>query len=49
MFPLGGLLLCLKLITIKPALVNSDNPGQEGCIVTVHLLDPSQNHTRPDT
>jgi hypothetical protein len=32
-FPLGGLLLYLKVITAIPALVNSDNPGQEGCIV----------------
>jgi hypothetical protein len=25
-FPLGGLLLCLRVITVKPALVTSDNP-----------------------
>jgi hypothetical protein len=31
-FPLGGLLLCLRVITINPALITSDNPGQEGCI-----------------
>jgi hypothetical protein len=29
-FPLGGLLLCLRVIIVNPALVNSDNPGQEG-------------------
>jgi hypothetical protein len=32
-FPLGGMLLCLRAITVNPALVTSDNPGQEGCIV----------------
>jgi hypothetical protein len=30
---LGGLLLCLRVITVNPALVPSDNPGQEGCII----------------
>jgi hypothetical protein len=30
---LGGLLLCLRDITVKPAIVASDNPGQEGCNV----------------
>jgi hypothetical protein len=30
---LGGLLLCLRVITVNPALITSDNPGQEGCIV----------------
>jgi hypothetical protein len=32
-FPLGGMLLCLRTITVNPALVISDNTGQEGCIV----------------
>jgi hypothetical protein len=25
-FPLGGLLLCLRVISINPALATSDNP-----------------------
>jgi hypothetical protein len=25
------------VITVKPALVTSDNPGQEGCIITGNL------------
>jgi hypothetical protein len=33
-FPLGGLLLCLRVITINSALITSENPGQEGCSVT---------------
>jgi hypothetical protein len=32
-FPLRGLLPCLRDITVTPALVTSDNPGEEGCIV----------------
>jgi hypothetical protein len=32
-FPLGGLLLCLMVITVNPALVTSDDPRQEGCII----------------
>jgi hypothetical protein len=32
-FPLGKLLLCLRVITVNPALVTSDNFGQEGCIL----------------
>jgi hypothetical protein len=32
-FSIGRLLLCLRLITINPALATSDNPEQEGCIV----------------
>jgi hypothetical protein len=28
-FPFGGLLLCLRVITMNPALVTSDNPGQD--------------------
>jgi hypothetical protein len=32
-FPLGGLLLCLMVITVNQALVCSDNPGQEGLII----------------
>jgi hypothetical protein len=32
-FPLGGLLLCLRVITVNIALVTSDNSGQVGCIV----------------
>jgi hypothetical protein len=31
-FPLGGLLHCLRVITVNPALVTNDNPEQ-GCIV----------------
>jgi hypothetical protein len=30
---LGGLLLCLRVETVNPALITSDNPGQEGCII----------------
>jgi hypothetical protein len=37
-FPLAGLLLCLSVITVSPALVTSDNPEQEGCIVIGDLL-----------
>jgi hypothetical protein len=36
-FPLGGLLLCLRVITINPALVASDIPGQERCVVGGNL------------
>jgi hypothetical protein len=25
--------LCLRYITLNPALVTSDNPGQEGCVI----------------
>jgi hypothetical protein len=32
-FPLGGLLPCLRVITVNLALASSDNPGQEDCIV----------------
>jgi hypothetical protein len=32
-FPLGGVLLFLRVIIENPAHVTSDNPGQEGCIV----------------
>jgi hypothetical protein len=32
-FPLGGLMLCLRVITVSPALVTSDNTVQEGCII----------------
>jgi hypothetical protein len=32
-FPLGGLLLCLIVITIDLALITSDNPRHEGCIL----------------
>jgi hypothetical protein len=32
-FPLGRLFVCLRIITINPALVTRDNPGQEGCII----------------
>jgi hypothetical protein len=35
---LGGLLLCLRVITINPALVTSDNPGQKGYIVGENLM-----------
>jgi hypothetical protein len=35
---LGGLLLCLRIIIVNPALVTSDNPGQEGCIIGGDLM-----------
>jgi hypothetical protein len=38
-FPLGGLLLCLRVITVSPALITSDNTGQEGCIVRGDLTE----------
>jgi hypothetical protein len=34
---LGGLLLCLRVITINLALITTDNPGQEGCIARCDL------------
>jgi hypothetical protein len=39
-FSLGefGLFHCLWGITVNPALVTSDNPGQEGCIVGGNLM-----------
>jgi hypothetical protein len=37
-FSLRGLLLCLRAITINWALVTSDNPGQEGCLVGGDLM-----------
>jgi hypothetical protein len=37
-FPLGGLLLCLRIITVNPALVTGEYPGQEGCIVAVRFV-----------
>jgi hypothetical protein len=37
-FPLEELFPCLKVMTIIPALVTSDNPGQEGCIVRRDLM-----------
>jgi hypothetical protein len=36
--PLGGLLFCLRAITVNPALVTSDNAGQEGCVVRGDLM-----------
>jgi hypothetical protein len=36
--PLGGLLLCLSVISANPTLVTSDNPGQVGCIVGGDLM-----------
>jgi hypothetical protein len=35
---LGGLLPCLGVIPINRALINSDNPGKEGCIVGGNLM-----------
>jgi hypothetical protein len=35
---MGGLLLCLRVTTVSPALVTSDNPGQEVCIVRGSLM-----------
>jgi hypothetical protein len=32
-FPLGGFLLCLRVITVNQALVSCDNAEQEGYIV----------------
>jgi hypothetical protein len=32
-FLLGGLLFCLRVITVNAALITSDNLGQGGCIV----------------
>jgi hypothetical protein len=46
--PLGGLLFCLRVTIVIPALVTSDIPGQEGCTVAVPLSDPSRNRVRPD-
>jgi hypothetical protein len=34
---LEGLLLCLRVITVNPAPITSDNPGQEGCIIVGDL------------
>jgi hypothetical protein len=60
-FPLGGLLLCLRVITVNPALITSDNLGQEGCIFRADLIklladlgmllfwSADRNHIRPDT
>jgi hypothetical protein len=36
---LGGLLLCLRVINVNPALITSDNPGQEGCTVRGNLTN----------
>jgi hypothetical protein len=30
-------LFCLRVITINPALITSDNPGKEGCVVGGYL------------
>jgi len=32
-FSTGGFLLCLRIVTINPALITSDDPGQEGFII----------------
>jgi hypothetical protein len=55
-FPLGGLLLCVRAITINPALITNDNHGQENYFVAqmwntfvVPLSDPSRNRIRPDS
>jgi hypothetical protein len=37
-FSVGGLLLCLRVITINPDIIISDNPGQEDCIVEGDLM-----------
>jgi hypothetical protein len=37
-FPLGGLLLCLRAITVNPALFTSDDPRQADCIVRSDLM-----------
>jgi hypothetical protein len=36
-FPLGGLLLYLRVVTVNPALINNDDPGQEGFIIKGEL------------
>jgi hypothetical protein len=50
-FPIGGLLFCIRTITLNPALVTSDNLGQEAIwwISSQMLTDPSRNCVRPDT
>jgi hypothetical protein len=35
---LGGLLLCLSVITVNPVLITSDNTGQEGRIIGGDLM-----------
>jgi len=40
-FPLGGLSLCLRVITVNPALITSDDPGQERFIIGGELTKPS--------
>jgi hypothetical protein len=37
-FPLGGLLICLRVLTVNPALITSDNSGHEGCNVRSDLI-----------
>jgi hypothetical protein len=37
-FPLKGLLYCLRVTTVNPALGTSDNPGQEDYIVGGDLM-----------
>jgi hypothetical protein len=37
-FQLGRLLPCLRVITVNPALVISDDPGQKGCIIGGNLM-----------
>jgi hypothetical protein len=37
-FPLRGLLLCLRVIAVNPALITSDNPGQEWCVIGGELM-----------
>jgi hypothetical protein len=36
-FPLGGFLLCLRIITINLVLITGDNPGQEGSDICTEL------------
>jgi hypothetical protein len=36
---LGGLLICLSVITANSTLVTSDKPGQEGCTVGGDLTE----------
>jgi len=42
-FPLGGLSLCLRVVTVNPALIISDDPEQEGFIVGDELTNYSAN------
>jgi hypothetical protein len=38
-FQLGGLLLCLRVVTVNPALITSDDPGQEVFVIGGELTN----------